>query len=145
MSFNTPIRKPFENIVGKGENAVNQHFLLFQQFFSTVLKTNFNTSVTFILSSANNFSMVKSKVLSFGNELMQSVKKNLTSPNFLLFVNILHMEKTILSHPPIQLTESKFWYHIYMMTLLVPCIIGSMQLSSFFQSKACLLCSRRMF
>ena len=25
--------KPFENIVGKGENAGNQHFLLFQQYF----------------------------------------------------------------------------------------------------------------
>ena len=25
--------KPFENIVGKGENAGNQHFLLFQQCF----------------------------------------------------------------------------------------------------------------
>ena len=26
-------KKPFENIVGKGENAGNQHFLLFQQRF----------------------------------------------------------------------------------------------------------------
>ena len=25
--------KPFENLVGKGENAWNQHFLLFQPFF----------------------------------------------------------------------------------------------------------------
>ena len=30
----TPLRKrPFENIVGKGENAGNQHFLLFPQCF----------------------------------------------------------------------------------------------------------------
>ena len=27
-------KKPFENIVGKGENAGNQHFLLFPQCFS---------------------------------------------------------------------------------------------------------------
>ena len=26
-------KRPFENIVGKGENADNQHFLLFPQFF----------------------------------------------------------------------------------------------------------------
>ena len=29
----TPRKKPFENIVGKGENAGNQHFLLFPQCF----------------------------------------------------------------------------------------------------------------
>ena len=29
----TLYRKPFENIVGKGENAGNQHFLLFSQCF----------------------------------------------------------------------------------------------------------------
>ena len=28
-----PRKKPFENIVGKGENAGNQHFLLFPQCF----------------------------------------------------------------------------------------------------------------
>ena len=28
-----PTKKPFENIVGKGENAGNQHFLLFPQCF----------------------------------------------------------------------------------------------------------------
>ena len=28
-------KKPFENIVGKGENAGNQHFLLFSQCFLT--------------------------------------------------------------------------------------------------------------
>ena len=28
-TFNDPKKKPFENIMGKGENAGNQHFLLF--------------------------------------------------------------------------------------------------------------------
>ena len=28
-TFNDPSKKPFENIVEKGENAGNQHFLLF--------------------------------------------------------------------------------------------------------------------
>ena len=37
--------------------------------FSTILKTNFNFLVKFILSSANAFSLDSSKVLSFGKEL----------------------------------------------------------------------------
>ena len=32
-TFNDPKKKAFENIVGKEENADNQHFLLFPQFF----------------------------------------------------------------------------------------------------------------
>ena len=59
-------KKPFENIVGKGENAGNQHFLLFPQF-SIHLKKNSCFQVTFILSSANAFSLVQSKILSYGN------------------------------------------------------------------------------
>ena len=31
LTLNDPEKKPFENIVGKGENAGNQHFLLFPQ------------------------------------------------------------------------------------------------------------------
>ena len=31
-------QKPFENFVGKGENASNQHFLLFKQCFLSFLK-----------------------------------------------------------------------------------------------------------
>ena len=34
LTFNEPpIRKSFENVVGKAENAGNQHFLLFPQYF----------------------------------------------------------------------------------------------------------------
>ena len=29
----TYYKKPFENIVGKGENSYNQHFVFFPQFF----------------------------------------------------------------------------------------------------------------
>ena len=32
-TFNNPRKKPFENIVGKGENAGNQYLLLFPQCF----------------------------------------------------------------------------------------------------------------
>ena len=35
-------KEAFENISGKGENADNQHFLLFPKCFSTIPKTNFN-------------------------------------------------------------------------------------------------------
>ena len=38
--FTTQRRKSFEIIVGKGENAGNQHFLLFPQFFSYLSKKN---------------------------------------------------------------------------------------------------------
>ena len=40
--------------------------------FSTLLKTNFNFSVTFILSSANGFNLDQSQILSSGNGLTMS-------------------------------------------------------------------------
>ena len=39
--INDPYKKPFENIVGKGENAGNQHFLLFPPCFLPFLTKNF--------------------------------------------------------------------------------------------------------
>ena len=69
-TFNTPgKKKTFENIVGKGENAGNQHFLLFPTMFSTIHKINFNFWVTFILSSANPFNLDWYTILLFGKEL----------------------------------------------------------------------------
>ena len=50
-------KRPFENIVGKGENAGNQRFLLFFTMFSTLPNVNFNLGVTFILLSANAFNL----------------------------------------------------------------------------------------
>ena len=35
----TPREKPIENIVGKGDNADKQHFLLFPTMFSTLYET----------------------------------------------------------------------------------------------------------
>ena len=43
-TFNDPVKKPFENIVGKGENAGNQHFLLFPQCSLLKLKQISNQS-----------------------------------------------------------------------------------------------------
>ena len=44
----------------------NQNFLLFPQCFSTLPKTIFNYSVTFILSSAYTLNLDQSKILSIG-------------------------------------------------------------------------------
>ena len=60
-------KEPFENIVGKGENAGNQHFLL-STMFSILSTTNFAIWITFNLSSANAFKLDWSKNLSFGKE-----------------------------------------------------------------------------
>ena len=59
-----------KNIVGKGENAGNQHFLLFPQCFLPPLRASFNFSAIFVLSSANAFNLNQSKNSSFGKELM---------------------------------------------------------------------------
>ena len=53
----------FENIVGKGENARKQHFLLFPTMFSTVSKTEIIIVATLNLSSANAFKLDQSKNL----------------------------------------------------------------------------------
>ena len=59
--------RPFENITGKGENAGNQHFLLFPQCFLPIPKRIF--VLKFHLSSANAFNLDQSKNLSFGKVL----------------------------------------------------------------------------
>ena len=41
LTFNDPEKMPFENIWGKGENAGNQHFLLFPQCFLPIQKRIF--------------------------------------------------------------------------------------------------------
>ena len=62
-------KKPFENIVGKGENAGNQHFLLFPQF-STLSKTNPIISAT-PKTSALALNLDIPKIVMFGKELSQ--------------------------------------------------------------------------
>ena len=62
-------RKAHENIVGNGENAGNQHFLIFPQMFSIPSKRNFSILATFGLSSANAFILDQATILSFGKGL----------------------------------------------------------------------------
>ena len=68
--FNDFGKEAFENMVGKEENAGNQHFLRFPQyFFFTFPERNIYVSVNFILSSANTFNLDESKNVSYGKDL----------------------------------------------------------------------------
>ena len=62
-------KKFLENIVGKGENAGYQHFLLFLQCF-LLHQREIVILGTFYLSSANAINLVMSKILLFGKELI---------------------------------------------------------------------------
>ena len=62
-------KEGFENHVGIGEDAGNQHFLIFLQSFFSLSKTEIITSATFNFSSANGLILVKAKILSFGKGL----------------------------------------------------------------------------
>ena len=70
LTFNDPERVVLENIVGKGENAGKQHFLLFPTMFSTLSNTEVLILPVFHLSSANAFSLSVRRKLSCGNGLM---------------------------------------------------------------------------
>ena len=66
-TFNDPEKEPFENSVGKEENAGNQHFLLFPQCFLSYLEQILPFEST--LSSANAFNFDWCKILSSGKGL----------------------------------------------------------------------------
>ena len=57
-----------ENIMGKGENAGHQHFLLFQQCFLFHMEFLF-FKFTFILPSANALNLDQYRDLSLGKEI----------------------------------------------------------------------------
>ena len=63
-------KKPFENIVGKGENAGNQHFLLFPQCFLSFPQQISIVQSQLFFSSANAFNLDLSEILSFGKKFM---------------------------------------------------------------------------
>ena len=69
LPFTTLRKLPYKNIVGKGENAGNQHSLLFPQCFLPFPYQIFYFSFTLILSSANAFNLDQSKILYLGKEL----------------------------------------------------------------------------
>ena len=63
----TLARKAIENIVGKGENAVNQHFSFSNNGFLTYLRNLYFSNIC--LSSENAFSLDKSYILLLSKEL----------------------------------------------------------------------------
>ena len=63
-------KKPFENSVGKGENAGNQHFLLFPGYFLSFPKQISIFLSHLFLSSANAFNLDQSTTLSFAKQLI---------------------------------------------------------------------------
>ena len=63
-------KKPFENIVGKGEYAGNQHFLLFPQCFSPFQNQNFKSLFNIYFVVYNAFNLDQTKILSLGTELI---------------------------------------------------------------------------
>ena len=72
-------------MVGKGENAGKQHFLLFPHCFLHFQKQIFNYLIAFILSSANAFDLDQPKILSFDKELNPGFTKiNFDIPRLVL-------------------------------------------------------------
>ena len=67
-TFNYLWKRTLENTVGKGENAGNQHFLLFPQCF-LLYQRAIVILATFNLLSANAFNFVSSEILLFGKGL----------------------------------------------------------------------------
>ena len=63
-------KKPFENIVDKGENSGNRHFLLFPQCFLPISKriSMFNLHFYLFCHLQNASNLDQSKNLSFGKE-----------------------------------------------------------------------------
>ena len=61
-------KKAFENIVGKGENAGNQHFLLLSQCFLP-----YQRPISSFKQHANASSLVNAEILSFGTHSMTDI------------------------------------------------------------------------
>ena len=79
----TLTKKALENTVGNGENAGNQHFLLFPQCFLLYQREQLSFLAVFNFSYANGFNLVTTKTLSFGKgftELLTTGQKCWTHP-----------------------------------------------------------------
>ena len=79
-------KKSLKNIVGKGEDAGNQHFLLFPHnvFYPSGNKFQFFNGIYFVA-----FNLDQSQIFSFGEELNGPEKK--------AFENIVEKEKMLIT------------------------------------------------
>ena len=76
-TFNNPREDGFEkNIVGKAENAGNQHFLLFLHCFLLYQREKSSYLAQSDMISANAFNFVQYRILSFGKDLNLSLSKS---------------------------------------------------------------------
>ena len=85
-------KKPFEHIEGKGENAGNQHFLIFPQCFQpSITDKNHLLKSTFMLSSANALNFDQSKILSFEVNAMLDISyiRSASAPSYPCFLEFL--------------------------------------------------------
>ena len=103
-------KRSLENTEGKGENAGNQHFLLFSTVFSTLSKRENVILATFKLSSANAFNLVMSKILFFGKGLM-GFHEALNCFLVLIFISSLLYYQNILDLSKLKI-ESIYTYRL---------------------------------
>ena len=85
--------KPFEKIERKGENAGNQHYLLFPQCFIPIPKRISVFELRLLVVSANASNLDQSKNVPFGRELTVAQMINL----ILEIENMLEMEKMLVT------------------------------------------------
>ena len=69
FGLQTDVKRVTKTMREKKTMVVYEAFSLFVLMFSTLPKTNFNFSVTFIVLSANTFNLDQSKILLFGKGL----------------------------------------------------------------------------
>ena len=74
----------WKNIVGNGEIARNEQFLLFPQCFLPVWRSFVQFSTNLKLYSANSFILEQLKKLSFGKGLNKKGRKNAFSITFVI-------------------------------------------------------------
>ena len=78
-------QRAFENIVEKGENASDQHFLLFPECFPTYQGQK--SSKTRLSAITINLKMLSAKSVSFG----KGKDVSFSAPNLICFTFIAHM------------------------------------------------------
>ena len=90
-SLMTPKKEAFDNIVGTGENAGNQHYHLFPPCFLPIPKQILISQFHLILSLANAFNLDQSKILSFGKEFTVKCWHPLCGPLVRLYHHVYHI------------------------------------------------------
>ena len=86
-TFNEPKNEAFWKHCRKKEKMLVTSIFSFSTMFSTLSKTEIIIWATFILSSANAFNLVTSRILSFGKELKNFADENLKATYMIIFLS----------------------------------------------------------